>query len=372
MLDLVGQHLGEFEIVAYLGEGAHVHAYWGKQPSKNRDVVIKILKSSLARTQDFVERFKREAQAAVELNHPNVVQVYEYHQEGDLLYIVEAFLTGGSLWDIFRKTPGALPIDKTLHTMQDIAAGLDFAHARGMVHGDIKPENVLYDSDGHAMLSDLGITKDIDQKAARTRDGLAFGNPGYMSPEEWRGEPADARTDIYAVGILLFEMLTGQLPFDNVFTGSLAYTHLMHLVTKPIDLSTLRPDLPSTVGDVIHKAMEKERENRYSTVKAMVDDFKLALKGKSIEKVEKLEKPAPEVTKAGVSALFARVEQATAAKTEAQKPASNGATANTPAPAAPAPPIVPAYERANFWLMILAFIAGFLAAQVLVSRSREE
>ncbi len=388
MLDIVGQRLGEFEIVAYLGEGAHVHAYLAKQPSKNREVVIKILKSSLAKTQEFVERFKREAQAAVELNHPNIVPVYEYHQEGDILYIVEAFLTGGSLWDIFRKTPGApLPIDKTISTLEDLGAGLDYAHEKGIIHGDIKPENILYSKAGRAALSDLGITKDIDQKAARSRDALAFGNPGYMSPEEWRGEPADARTDIYAIGILLFEMLTGQLPFDTVFTGSLAYTHLMHLVTKPIDLASLRPDLPPSVGDIIHKAMEKERDQRYPTLKAMVADFKAALKGdgKAPEKSERIETPAQPPSK---PSLFAGIAQAITPKAESVAPPASQSvpkpSANGDAEAKPAWPggepvaskavpaeMVPVYERANFWLMLLAFVVGFLVAQLLEA-SRDE
>ena len=266
MIDLIGQRLGKYEVLQWLGDGAHVHAYLGRENGTEHNVVIKILKSKLAHTKEFVERFKREAQAAVNLDHPNVAKVLEYHQDGSTLYLIEEFLAGGSLRDIFYNEPGKpLPIEKVNLTVQQMTSVLDYAHQQGIVHGDMKPENVLYDAQGNAHLSDLGITKTIDPNAPLTKEDLEFGNPFYMSPEEWQGKPADLRVDIYGLGIITFQMLTGQLPFNKAFATSVMYMHLLHMTTKPTSLVSLRPDLPVSLDHVIAKAIEKDREKRWQT-----------------------------------------------------------------------------------------------------------
>lgn len=365
MSELLGQRIGAYDLIAYLGEGAHVHAYLARESAngRKRKIVIKVLKSTLVGTPEFQARFEREAKAALELSHhPNIVQMHGYAQEGDMLYIVEEFLPGGSLMDILRQNPGPLPMEKTIKTLEQIAAGLDFAHERGVIHGDLKPENVLYTAGGVAKLSDLGITKDRDQKAALSRDGLMFGNPGYMSPEEWQGKPADARTDIYALGILLFEMLTGQLPFDNVFRDSLAFVHLMHLVSKPLALTSLRPDLPYSVEAVITKAMEKDRENRYATAGEMVRAFKEALANPDVvPPPQEVPEPIAPPSSATFNALAARLA------IESAKPE----TPISAPPAAPSPAPLPELRRApaaipnSLLILLLGVVIGFIVARLL-------
>ena len=280
MLDLIGHHLGDYEILQWLGEGAHVHAYLARRKGTDTNVVIKTLKSHLAATNDFYERFNREAEAAVHLDHPNIVHVLEYNRDGATLYLVEQFMAKGSLLDIFSKNPGPLPLDMIVKTLDQIASVLDYAHEKGIIHRDLKPENILFDADGNAHLSDLGITKTIDPNAVKTRSDLEFGNPGYMSPEEWKGEQSDSRADIYALGIILFQMLTGQTPFDNHFAQSMVYTHLMHLLTKPKSVLELRPELPAGVEPVIARAIEKDREKRFNTAGELATAFRAALNQK--------------------------------------------------------------------------------------------
>lgn len=325
MKDLVGTHLGGYELLQWLGEGAHVHAFLAKKARGKTSVVIKVLKEALAHDEAYLERFNREAQAALELDHPNVVKVLKYSRKGDILYLVEAFMAGGSLMDIFVKNPGQpLPLDRVARTLNDIANGLDFAHSRGIIHRDLKPENVLFDADGNAALSDLGITKTVQPDAVRSREDLEFGNPHYMSPEEWQGKSADARTDTYALGVILFEMLTGQLPFTPMLRDSFVYVHLMHMMSTPLSIRELRPDLPSTIDPVIARAIEKNRERRYPTAGDLAREFRDALEGKAPPALPPIAEP--ETAPAG--GLFAVAG--------ARTPASNG---NAAAVAAPPPAI---------------------------------
>ncbi len=275
--ELIGQRLGEYEILRWLGEGAHVHAYLARKTPTGEQVVIKVLKSSLARTEEFVNRFEQEAQAALALDHPNMVKILEYNEEGNTLFLVEEFLPGGSLRDIFDRKPGPLPLDMVARTLDQIASVLDYAHERGIIHRDVKPENILYDADGNAHLSDLGITKTLEPDDLRSRSDLQFGNPNYLSPEIWQGKPADAKTDIYALGIILFQMLTGELPFNTALSTSVVYVHLMHLVSKPKSLRSLRPDLPSAIETAVDKAIEKDPALRYDTAGALAAAFRAAL-----------------------------------------------------------------------------------------------
>jgi eukaryotic-like serine/threonine-protein kinase len=278
MLELVGQQLGGYELLKWLGEGAHVNAYLAREESTNQLVVIKILKSQLAETGEFLDRFHMEAQAALELNHPNLVKVIAYNQQDDILYLVEEVMEKGSLLDIFNQNPGQpLPLDVVTRTVEQIGAVLDYAHGQGIIHRDVKPENILFDANGNAHLSDLGITKTMNPEAARTRSDLEFGNPNYMSPEAWQGKPADARTDIYALGIIVYEMLTGQLPFNSTMSMGLAYVHLMHLMARPTALTKLRPDLSPKLESVVEKAIEKDPNKRYQSAGEFAAQFKSAL-----------------------------------------------------------------------------------------------
>jgi eukaryotic-like serine/threonine-protein kinase len=277
MQDLVGKKLGTYELTLYLGEGAHVHAFLAKKRNAKKPVVIKVLKDTLAHSEEFFERFDKEAQAAKALVHPNIVKVLDYKHEGDIWFLVEEFKAGGSLMDIFVKKEVPLPMDRVVKTLNDVSAALDFAHERGIVHRDLKPENVLFDAEGNAAVSDLGITKTVNPQALRSKQDLEFGNPKYMSPEEWQGKTADARTDIYALGVILFEMLTGQLPFTPMMGDSFVYVHLMHMMSTPLTLRELRPDLPLSVDPVIARAIEKDPDQRFATAGELAAEFNDAL-----------------------------------------------------------------------------------------------
>lgn len=279
-MELVGQRIGNYAIISWLGDGAHVHAYLARDEAQARDVVIKVIKSDFVRTDEYVERFRQEAQRALALNHPHMVTIHAYDQQDDILYLVEEFLPGGSLLDIFSRYHGPLPTEAVLRTLDQIASVLDFAHAHGIVHGDLKPENVLYDMDGNAYLSDLGITKDLNKQVARSRAGLEFGNPNYMAPEEWQGSAANPRTDVYALGVLLFEMLTGQLPFSAPASRGFAFVHLMHLMSTPVSLTALRPDLPPETEQVVRKAIDKRPSRRFASAGELARAFHEALEGR--------------------------------------------------------------------------------------------
>jgi eukaryotic-like serine/threonine-protein kinase len=278
MIDLIGQQLGDYEILTWLGDGAHVHAFLAQKAGTEDKVVIKVLKSDLARTDEFLRRFELEAQAAIALDHPNMVKILEYREDGDTLFLVEEFLTGGSLRDIFGRKPGPLPMDTVVRTVDQIASVLDYAHQRGILHRDLKPENVLYDAQGNAHLSDLGITKTLNPDDLRSQSDMQFGNPNYLSPEVWQGKPADQRADIYALGVILFQMLTGELPFNTALSTSVVYLHLMHMVSQPKSIRALRPDLPPAVEDVVATALAKDPAKRYDTAGELAAAFRAALK----------------------------------------------------------------------------------------------
>ena len=354
MQDLVGKKLGTYELTLYLGEGAHVHAFLAKKRNAKKPVVIKVLKDSLAHSEEYFERFDKEAQAAKALVHPNIVKVLDYKHEGDLWYLVEEFKAGGSLMDIFVKKEVPLPIERVVKTLDDIAAALDYAHERGIIHRDLKPENVLFDADGNAAVSDLGITKTVNPQAARSKHDLEFGNPKYMSPEEWKGKTADARTDIYALGVILFEMLTGQLPFTPVMGDSFVYVHLMHMMSTPLTLRELRPDLPLSVDPVIARAIEKDADERYATAGELAHDFKEALDkpDQAVQAPTRQEEKKVDAISTGMFAAATSRTSSIGAVTVQTPSATNGSHGNTtatplaPPPSAATPAPIPSPEPA--------------------------
>jgi serine/threonine protein kinase len=276
--DLVGQRLGKFEILAVLGKGGMATVYRARQTDLKREVAIKVMKASLAESEDFLVRFRREAELVARLEHPNIITIYDYGQEGETVYIAMRLLPGGSLSDRLRKH-GALAPQETLRITKQIASALALAHARGIIHRDLKPQNVLFDSADNAVLTDFGIAKVDSSSTQLTGTGIAIGTPSYMSPEQWRGEPVDLRIDIYALGLMIFEMLSGQLPFIGDTPASLMFKHLTE---PPPRLTRLRKDLPVQVEAVIFRALAKNREERYGSAQELAEDLEAALSGKAL------------------------------------------------------------------------------------------
>ena len=274
MADLTGQHLGNYEIVALLSRGGMAAVYRARQQSVGRDVAIKVISAQLAEIDEFVERFEREARTIASLSHAHIVKIFDYGQHGDVVYLVMELLEGGSLADLIAK--GALPPEHASRLLDQMASALDYAHQHGIIHRDLKPQNVLLDGNGYVFLTDFGIAKIADETRALTRTGTVMGTPAYMAPEQWSGLPVDARSDIYSLGIILFEMLTGTVPFLGDTPFRMMYMHLHEPLPS---LRKLRSTLPTALDQVIEIAVAKDREQRFSSAGEFAAAFKASLSG---------------------------------------------------------------------------------------------
>jgi serine/threonine-protein kinase len=265
--DLLGATFGHCVIRSVLGQGGMACVYRGYQMNLDRDVAIKVLPAQYAADKDFVERFKSEARAMARLSHPNIVTVHDAGQERGRLYIVMAYIPNGTLKDRMGK-----PLDPrdVARCVKEVASALAYAHERGIVHRDVKPANVLIDADGRAILSDFGIAKVLASSSGLTRHGAGVGTPEYMSPEQCRGDYVDTRADIYALGVLIYEMLTGHTPFEADNYTALAHAHIYEPVPPP---SRLNPRISPAVQAVILKALAKAPSDRFQTA----TDLALAL-----------------------------------------------------------------------------------------------
>jgi serine/threonine protein kinase len=272
MLNLIGQCLGQYEIVALLGKGGTAAVYRARQLTIKREVAVKVIKPDLAETEGFARRLEREAETIAALSHRHIVRLFDYGQHGEVVYLVMELLTGGSLSEQIKRGP--LPPESTNHILGEIASALDFAHRRGVIHRDLKPQNVLFDEDGSAVLTDFGLAKLLHGTTALTQSGAVMGTPTYMAPEQWRAEPLDARTDVYALGNILFEMLTGRPPFiaDTLFT----MLHL-HVNEPPPPMRSVNPAVPYRIEQVVKKALAKDPAQRFDSAPALADAFRAAL-----------------------------------------------------------------------------------------------
>jgi tetratricopeptide (TPR) repeat protein/tRNA A-37 threonylcarbamoyl transferase component Bud32 len=267
MSERVGTQLGKYELRERLGRGGMAEVYKAYHPGLNRFVAIKILHPFLADDPDFLGRFQREAQAIAQLHHPNIVQVFDVDSQGDQHYIVMEYLQGQSLkteLDEHFLRGERLPVERVLELFHALLDAVGYAHARGLIHRDLKPTNVMIEPDGRVVLTDFGIAQMVDA-VKLTATGVTVGTPAYMSPEQGQSQPIDARTDIYALGIMLYECLTGQIPFG----GDTAAAVLLKHVTAPIpSIREVRPELPEAFESILAKALAKNPTERYSDTQA--------------------------------------------------------------------------------------------------------
>jgi predicted Ser/Thr protein kinase len=259
-----GGKLGKYELRGTLGRGAMGVVFDGWDPIIARRVAIKTVKipdPSDAEAAEELARFRREAQAAGRLTHPNIVGVYDYGEDGDVAYIVMEFVDGPTLKSLLEKQE-RLALPEILKVMEDVLAGLAFSHARGIVHRDIKPANVMLTSDGRAKIADFGIAR--IESSSMTQAGTVMGTPAYMSPEQFMGQTVDARTDLYSSGVLLYQLLTGERPFEGGMTA------IMHkaLNTEPPKPSELSVTAPPAMDAVVARAMAKRPEARFANAEA--------------------------------------------------------------------------------------------------------
>ncbi len=257
---MVPQHIGRYEIKAELGRGGMATVYRAYDPHFERDVAIKVLPEQFLHDPTFLTRFDQEARVIARLEQRNILPVYDFGEADGLPFIVMRLMPHGSLHDRLIAAPGpGLPLPDIVRFVRQIAKALDFAHAHGVIHRDLKPDNVLLDETGNAYLSDFGIAKVIE--ASMTFSGtMVVGTPSYMAPEQARGEKPTAQTDVYALGAMAFELLAGRPPFEADDIAAMLFKH----VYEPVPLlADLRTGLPDELQGVIGEAMAKELEFRY-------------------------------------------------------------------------------------------------------------
>ncbi len=275
---LIGRTLGKYEITALIGKGGMATVYKGYQPDIERYVAIKVLPPHPGQDEQFIERFRLEARTIARLQHPHILPLYDYGSQDDILYLVMALMEGGSLSERLRKR-GALPLAEVDAILSPIASALDYAHRQGFIHRDIKPDNILLDREGFAALADFGIVKMLETSSGLTATGGLMGTPAYMSPEQGQGLEVDSRSDIYSLGVVVFEMLAGKPPFQADTPMQLVFKQ----INAPIpNLSSVRPSLPSALDDVMRRALAKDPQLRYQTATALLHDFRRAIEGKPL------------------------------------------------------------------------------------------
>lgn len=281
-MNIIGRTIANrYEIISKTGVGGMATVYIAKDKVLNRDVAVKVLKDEFTTDDEFVKRFNSEALAAASLTHPNIVSIYDVGNEDGIYYIVMELVRGKTLKQIITEE-GALPWKWSVNIAIQIASALEMAHKNNIVHRDIKPHNIIITEDGIAKVTDFGIAKAVSNSTI-TAFGTTIGSVHYFSPEQAKGGYTDAKSDIYSLGVVMYEMLTGKVPFDADTSVSVA---LKHMQEEPKEPSEINENIPRAVNDIILKAMEKEPMARYQTATAMIRDLSKALKEPEGEFVE--------------------------------------------------------------------------------------
>ncbi len=279
MFDLTGKTVGKYRLVEKRGQGGMAQVYKAYQPDLDRYVAVKVIHPNLTGDEAFAARFRREARAIAALGHPNIVRVYDFDTDDGLAFLVMEYLEGISLREKLRELSchnDWMELEEVGHIVCALCDALDHAHRQEMVHRDIKPSNVMITHEGRPVLCDFGIARMVDTTAI-TGSGGTLGTPAYMSPEQGRGEPGDARSDIYALGVLLYQLCTGRVPFD----ADTPYAVILKHITAPLPSPrSLRPDLPEAVERVILKALAKDPAHRYQTAGEMGRALQEALRSR--------------------------------------------------------------------------------------------
>ena len=270
-MNLIGRSVGQYRIVEPIGQGGMATVYKAYQPTLERYVAIKLLPTRHAMANGFSERFEREARAVAQLNHPNILPILDFGQEEDFSFIVIKLVSSGTLKDQLGKT---IDLSEVANIIEQIAAGLDHAHERGILHRDVKPSNILLDEDNWVQLTDFGLAKMMAGDEGLTASGVGIGTPAYMSPEQGQGLKVDQRTDVYSLGVVLYEMVTGRLPYRAETPMAIIFKHIYEPLTLP---RLVRPELPPVVEAVILKALEKKPRDRYASAGEMAQALREAV-----------------------------------------------------------------------------------------------
>jgi serine/threonine protein kinase/DNA-binding winged helix-turn-helix (wHTH) protein len=285
MADLTGTTIGQYHLTDCIGKGGMAHVYKAFQPTLGRPVAVKVIREDLSHQPDFVARFSREARLIARLRHPNIVTIYDsgVHQieEKSLPFLVMEFIEGLSLQEKLAqqdKQGEYLPLAQVVQWMWAIADAVDYAHTQGIVHRDLKPANILFTAEEQPVLTDFGLAK-LLWASSQTQAGVLIGTPAYMAPEQGMGRTAGSHSDIYALGVMLFEMLTHRLPWENFFPSGTPSLSPPASLPSPC---TFRPDLPPKVGEVVLEAMAWNPRDRYTTASELTTALATALGEASI------------------------------------------------------------------------------------------
>ena len=265
---------GRYELQEVIGMGGMSVIYAAWDLKYDRPVAIKVLRAELGVDEDFIRRFDQEAQAASRMSHPNIVDLYDVGQDGDIRYLAMEFVKGSTLKDLIRQSGSIHPLLAVQMALRILAA-VDHAHINQIVHRDIKPQNILVTEDGVIKVADFGIARAINQSTYTSRDGNVLGSVHYFSPEQASGKVVDEKSDLYSVGVVLYEMLTGQVPFDGETAVSVAY---MHVNEPPVPPREINPEVSPGLNEVVMKALEKVTARRYHSAADMATDLKKAIK----------------------------------------------------------------------------------------------
>lgn len=272
-----GQMLGPYRIINQIGKGGMATVYKAYQASVDRYVAVKVLPSQLAESKEFAARFQQEARFIARLEHPHILPVFDYGESDGVAYFVMRYLDAGTLKD--RMIEGRpLPLDEIDKLFTQLTDALSYAHSHGIVHRDLKPANALIDSQGNVFLTDFGIAKLLESASPRlTQTDAIMGTPAYISPEQAQGQTVDRRSDIYSLGIILYEMVTGSVPFVAETPLAVLFKHISDPLPPP---SLVRPDVPPSIEQVLLKALAKDPRDRFATVDEFIAAWKRALEQK--------------------------------------------------------------------------------------------
>ena len=274
-MNLEGKLLGgRYEIIEKIGNGGMATVYRATDKVLKRDVAVKILRDEFTTDEEFIKRFEVEAQSAARLTHPNIVSIYDVGVEDKFNYIVMELIRGKTLKEIILEEKGPLPWKWSVNVAIQIASALETAHRNNIIHRDIKPHNIIITEDGIAKVTDFGIAKAVSNSTI-TAFGTTIGSVHYFSPEHARGGFTDAKSDLYSLGVVLYEMVTGKVPFDADTPVSVALKHMQEKPEEPIEVN---PNVPIAVNKIIMKALQKDTNLRYQTATDMLDDLRKALK----------------------------------------------------------------------------------------------
>ncbi len=280
--NLSGSTLGNYELRQVIGVGGMASVYQAHQKNLERLVAVKILSQALTHEPGYAERFNREARTAASLEHPNIVPVYDYGTHDQITYVVMRLLTGGTVGErLSHQQQNNLPppsLAEVTQLLRQVASALDYAHSLGVIHRDIKPSNIMFDNRGTPYVVDFGIAKLLEASANMTSTGMVMGTPAYMAPEQWRGDKISAATDQYAVGVMMYILLTGRQPFEAPTPYALM---LKHMNEVPVPPNAIREDIPASVAAVIERAISKSADDRYPSMLEFADDMSRTVRDSS-------------------------------------------------------------------------------------------